>query len=109
MVPALTWHVQSRPSLDVINMLPAGGGENAPTLDDLSSRIPAARNAQSRIVTKEDLVARVYTMPSSLGRVFRAGIRSNPINPLATQLFINISRHIRQSYHITRLTQGEFG
>jgi len=80
-------------SLDVINMLPAGGGENAPTLDDLSSRIPAARNAQSRIVTKEDLVARVYTMPSSLGRVFRAGIRSNPINPLATQLFI-ISRDI---------------
>jgi len=30
-------------------------------------------------------------MPSSFGRVFRAGVRSNPINPLAAQLFI-ISR-----------------
>ena len=30
-------------------------------------------------------------MPSNFGRVFRAGISSNPINPLATQLFI-ISR-----------------
>jgi len=30
-------------------------------------------------------------MPSNFGRVFRAGIRSNPNNPLATQLYI-ISR-----------------
>lgn len=81
-------------SLDVINRLPAGGGENAPTLRDLATKIPMVRNSQSRIVTKEDLVARVYTMPSSLGRVYRAGVRSNPINPLATQLFI-VSRNIK--------------
>lgn len=80
-----------RSSLDVINPDLARGGEPAPTLDDLRASIPAARNAQSRIVTREDLLARIYTMPSNFGRVFRAGVHSNSNNPLATQVFI-ISR-----------------
>lgn len=80
-----------RASLIVNNDSNASGGENAPTLDELKALIPASRNAQSRIVTKEDLLARVYTMPANFGRVFRASVRSNPNNPLATMLFI-ISR-----------------
>jgi hypothetical protein len=82
---------QVRASIDVKNFENARGGENAPTLEELRSKVPAARNSQSRIVTREDLLARVYTMPSNFGRVFRAGVRSNPNNPLAAQLFI-ISR-----------------
>ncbi len=80
-----------RSSIDVKNSSRAEGGDDAPSLDELRDKVPAARNAQSRIVTREDLLARVYTMPSNFGRVFRAGIRSNPNNPLATQLYI-ISR-----------------
>jgi len=80
-----------RNSIDVKNPEPARGGDDALTLDELRDKIPSARNAQNRIVTREDLLSRVYTMPSSFGRVFRAGIRSNPNNPLATQLYI-ISR-----------------
>lgn len=90
-VPSTAVAAQVRASVDVVNQDKARGGENAPTLDEMRSKIPAARNAQSRIVTREDLLARVYTMPSNFGRVFRAGVRSNPNNPLATQLFI-ISR-----------------
>jgi hypothetical protein len=82
---------QVRASTSVDNSDPARGGENAPTINELKTKVPSARNAQERIVTREDLLARVYTMPSSFGRVFRAGVRSNPINPLAAQLFI-ISR-----------------
>lgn len=82
---------QIRASVSIKNPENASGGEDAPTLDELRSKVPAARNAQSRIVTTPDLLARVYTMPSNFGRVFRAGVRSNPRNPLATQLFI-ISR-----------------
>jgi hypothetical protein len=81
-------------SLKVTNPHAAGGGENPPTLDELKAMIPASRNAQSRIVTKADLLARVYTMPSNFGRVYRASVRSNPNNPLATQLFI-ISRNAK--------------
>jgi len=78
-------------SLIVTNKAPASGGEIAATLNDLRKQIPAARQMQSRIVTKQDLLSRIYTMPSKFGRVFRAGIRDNPNNPLSTHLFI-ISR-----------------
>ena len=80
-----------RGTLDVKNLEEARGGDNSPTLQALRAQIPAARQMQSRIVSKQDLLARIYTMPSKFGRVFRAGIRPNPYNPLSTQLFI-ISR-----------------
>ena len=50
--------------------------------------IGSARNAQNRIVTKQDLLARIYTMPSEFGRVFRVGVSDNPRNPLATTMFV---------------------
>lgn len=81
-----------RKSVDAVNEYEASGGEDAPTTDELKAKIPAVRASQSRIVTKGDLLARVYTMPSNFGRVYRASVRSNPNNPLATQLFI-ISRN----------------
>jgi hypothetical protein len=80
-----------RQSLAVRNDQVASGGEDAPNLDELKLRVGGARAAQSRIVTKEDLLARVYTMPANFGRVFRASIRSNPNNPLSSLLYI-ISR-----------------
>ena len=86
--PSTATAASVRASTSIRNDFPARGGENAPTIDELKSRVPSARNAQSRIVTREDLLARVYTMPSSFGRVFRAGVRDNPNNPLAAQLFI---------------------
>lgn len=81
-----------RRSVDAVNEFEARGGDDAPTVDELKAKIPAVRASQGRIVTKEDLLARVYTMPSNFGRVYRASVRSNPNNPLATQLFI-ISRN----------------
>ncbi len=70
-----------RSSVEVINKLSAQGGENPPTINELKAIANLSRNAQSRMVTKEDLIARVYTMPSKFGRVFRVAIRSNPNNP----------------------------
>lgn len=80
-----------RDSLEVNNLERASGGEDAPTIDDLKELIPSARNSQERLVTRSDLLARVYTMPSNFGRVFRAAIRPNPNNPLSIQLHV-ISR-----------------
>lgn len=81
-----------RSSLEVNNTIEAAGGEDAPTSADLVALIPSVTNSQERIVTREDLLARVYTIPSNFGRVFRAAVRSNPTNPLATQLYI-VSRN----------------
>jgi hypothetical protein len=77
-----------RNSLLVTNETPSSGGEDAPSTDILRNLIPSARNSQDRIVTKEDLLARVYSIPTNFGKVFRAAIRSNENNPMASQLFI---------------------
>ena len=77
-----------RNSVDVVNQKEAAGGMDAPTVQELKQKIPAFTAAQSRIVTKEDLLARVYTLPSNFGRVFRASIQTNPNNPLSSQLFV---------------------
>jgi hypothetical protein len=75
-------------SIDVRNDSPAAGGAAAPTIEELRSQIPIARTQQDRIVTKEDLISRVYTLPSNFGRVFRAASRPSPDNPLSSQLFL---------------------
>ena len=77
-----------RNSIQVNNPEPAFGGENQPTLDELRFIGINSRSLQSRIVSKEDLIARVYTMPSNLGRVFRAAAISNLDNPFSASLFI---------------------
>lgn len=87
---------QVKNTIETFNPLPATGGEDAPTATELLALVPSIKNSQERIVTKEDLIARVYTMPSNFGRVFRAAINKNPDNPLASRLFI-ISRDATQA------------
>ena len=84
-----------RNSIDVLNFKRASGGDAAPTIDELKARIPAFQGAQNRIVTKPDILARIYTLPSNFGRVYRASVQTNPSNPLASQLFV-VSRNAQQ-------------
>lgn len=86
--PSAAVAAQVRETLDATNVKEAGGGDDAPTLDELKLRIPGERAAQARIVSKEDLLARVYSLPANFGRVFRAAARSNPNNPNSTQFFL---------------------
>ncbi len=66
----------------------ARGGDDPLSLDDIRTVIPAARSAQERIVTRDDLVARVYSMSTEFGRVFRAAASTDPVNPTSSQLYI---------------------
>ena len=77
-----------RASIDVLNEDPARGGDNAPTLEELRAQIPATRQAQNRIITKPDLISRIYTLPNKFGRVYRVGVQPNPVNSLASQIFV---------------------
>jgi len=70
------------------NVLSAVGGSDAPTIDEVRSLAFLYRNSQSRIVSKEDLVARIYSMPTNFGRVFRVGVTQNPVNPLSTIVYV---------------------
>jgi len=80
-----------RASVQVSNPSSAAGGEDPLTENEMRTAALAFRNSQSRIVTKDDLMARVYTMPTNFGRVYRVGIRDNPNNPLASMISV-ISR-----------------
>ena len=77
-----------RVSLDVVNFEPARGGSDPLTINQLKALARNSRSSQNRIVTKEDLLARIYTMPSNFGRVFRASIKSSRNNPFATKLYV---------------------
>jgi hypothetical protein len=79
--------VAVRSSITVINSGKAAGAANAPDLETLRTQIVSARLSQGRMVTREDVLARIYTMPSTFGRVFRAAIAENPVNPQATTLY----------------------
>jgi len=81
-----------RASISITNPVAALGGENEPTLEELRTAAILGKNSQSRVVSREDLIARVYNMPTNFGRVFRVSVRDNPSNPLAAQLHI-ISRN----------------
>jgi hypothetical protein len=80
-----------RSSLLINNLSSAQGGEDAPTLEDLRSIALSVRNSQNRVISKEDLIARIFLMPTNFGRAFRVGIQPNPVNPLSSLLFV-ISR-----------------
>jgi len=86
--PSAALQVQVRNTIEAYNAAAAVGGEDAPTSDELLALIPGMKHTQERVVTKEDLLARVYTMPSNFGRVFRAAIMRNENNPLAIRLAI---------------------
>lgn len=91
--PAVAGAIRS--STEVTNKIGARGGEDAPDVERLKNLIPAIKNSQERIVTRPDLLARIYTIPANFGRVYRASVRSNPNNPLATQVFI-VSRDAKK-------------
>jgi hypothetical protein len=84
--PALIAAVKA--TLATSNDSDASGGDDPLSLDDIRSVIPAARSSQERIVTRDDLVARVYSMSSEFGRVFRASASTDPVNPTSAQLYI---------------------
>ncbi len=72
-----------RQSMIVENPSSALGGANSPDVEFLRSLIAPSRNAQTRIVTREDLLARIYTLPARFGRVYRVGLSENPTSGLS--------------------------
>lgn len=75
-------------SLVVTNEEKAVGGAEPPSINDLKSQIPASIHAQGRIITYEDLIARILTMPSNFGKIEKAVALDNPYSSLSKDLFI---------------------
>jgi len=75
-------------SLLVNNETSSVGGTQPLSLDELKLQIPNAMKAQSRIITYEDLLSRILTMPSDFGRINKAVVLDNPFTRTSKDLFI---------------------
>lgn len=70
------------------NLIPIEGGDDAPTIPELKALISANFAAQNRVNTREDYIARIMSMPSSLGNVFRVSPVSNCNSNSGVQIYL---------------------
>ena len=75
-------------SIAVENKNSSIGGTQPLTLNELKQQIPNAIKSQSRIITYEDLLSRILTMPSDFGRINKAVALDNPFTSSSKDLFI---------------------
>tara|TARA_B100000427_G_scaffold329234_1_gene344623 strand:+ start:286 stop:2121 length:1836 start_codon:yes stop_codon:yes gene_type:complete len=75
-------------SIAVFNNEEAIGGTPGQTLNELKLQIPNAMKSQSRIITHQDLIARIYSMPSDFGRVNKIAALDSPYTRTVKDLFI---------------------
>lgn len=74
-------------SIAINNDLPATGGGEGESIDEIRENALSFFNAQNRVVTVEDYAVRSYALPSKFGRIAKAfAVRDEQINRiLATQ------------------------
>lgn len=77
-----------RNSIEVFNEEEAIGGSDGLELDELKLQIPNAMKSQSRIITHEDLIGRIYTMPTNFGKINKAAAIDNPYSNGSKDLYI---------------------
>lgn len=75
-------------SIEVINNEKAKGGSDAITLEQARNLIPLTLKSQSRIITYEDLIARIMTMPLEFGRVNKAVALDNLYNEKVKDIYV---------------------
>ena len=89
---------QTKNSTAVTNPNPATGGGGAETLEDVRVNALAYFQAQSRAVTKDDYITRVYSLPPKYGNIAKvymiqdeqvaAGGEEETSNPLALNMYM---------------------
>lgn len=75
-------------SITLTNKQPSLGGAPKPSLEELKQSIPLATRSQSRIITHEDLIARILSMPTNFGKIEKAVALKNKFSNLSKDLFI---------------------
>jgi len=75
-------------SISVENTVSSVGGTQPLTLNELKQQIPNTIKSQTRIITQEDLLARILTMPSDFGRINKAVALDNLYTNSSKDLYI---------------------
>ena len=66
-------------SVAVSNPLPAVGGKNAESVDEIRYNAMAAYASQNRVVTLEDYMARIYSLPAKYGSIAKAFVAQDDL------------------------------
>lgn len=75
-------------SLTTRNLQPIQGGDDAPTIPELKALISANFAAQNRVNTREDYIARIMSLPSIFGKVFRVSPVANCNSQSGVQIYL---------------------
>ncbi len=65
---------ESQASISVNNPGPATGGKGSETIDEIKENVKQFFQAQSRAVTKQDYITRIYSLPAKYGNVAKVYI-----------------------------------
>lgn len=74
-------------SMVVTNPIPAIGGRDFPTVDEIKTYAEGHYAAQDRCVTVDDYISRISLMPSDYGNVFRSYAQADP-DSMNTRIYI---------------------
>ena len=86
LVPGLRADVEN--SLECINLKKSEGGAGPETIEEIKANSSAYFAAQDRAVTREDYLARVFSMPARFGKVEKAFVQKNSVNDTALDIHI---------------------
>ena len=75
-------------NMGVLNREESIGGSDGSTLEELKNIIPSAMKSQNRIITHEDLISRIYTLPSNFGKVHKVAALENNFTGTSKDLFV---------------------
>lgn len=75
-------------SIECYNKQKTEGGGSEETISEIKANSAAFFAAQNRAVTREDYIARAFSMPAKFGRVEKAFVRRDPVNELALDLHV---------------------
>jgi hypothetical protein len=75
-------------SIEVINLNKTDGGGPSETISEIKANAAAWFAAQNRVVTREDFIARVMSMPEKFGKTDKIFVKRNNINALSLDMHI---------------------
>jgi hypothetical protein len=75
-------------SLECINIQKTDGGAPEETIGEIKANSAAFFAAQNRVVTREDYIARILTLPAKFGKPDKVYVRRDSINPLAIDVHV---------------------
>ncbi len=75
-------------SIECINVKKTDGGAPEETISEIKANSAAFFAAQNRVVTREDYIARVFSLPAKFGKVSKAFVRKDAINALALDIHV---------------------